>query len=525
MSKMLRALISVYDKTGVVEFAKGLSERGVEIISTGGTAKLLKEKGVSVIEVSDYTGSPEILDGRLKTLHPKIHGGILAMRGNAKHQEQMKENGIEPIDMLVVNLYPFEETIAKPDCTFEEAVENIDIGGPTMVRAAAKNHNDVAVIVDPSDYSSVLVEMDSNENSLKGSTLFKLMKKAFATTASYDAAITNYFTALDDSKNELDMPTNLGMNFDLIQTLRYGENPHQQAAFYKCTHGIDKPSISDARQLQGKELSYNNIMDADAVLGMVLEFADMPYAAVVVKHANPCGAATSESSLSEALGKAIATDPLSAFGGIIGLNRSVDEAAAKIIVETFFEVVVAPSFDDAARVVLGKKKNLRLLELQGIGDVKSVSAGWYLRDIRNGILIQKRDVASEDVNAAEVVTKRSPSADELQALQFAWRICKHVKSNAIVFTSKDQALGVGAGQMSRVDAAKIAVMKSQSTLKGSVVASDAFFPFRDGVDAAVEAGATAIIQPGGSKRDGEVIAAADEHDVAMLFTGIRHFRH
>ena len=437
----------------------------------------------------------------------------------------MKENDILPIDMLVVNLYPFEETISKPDCTFEDAIENVDIGGPTMVRAAAKNHNDVAVVVEPSDYASILSEMDSNDNSLGAPTHFRLMKKAFATTASYDSAITNYFTTWDDSKERLSMPTKIGMTFDLVQNLRYGENPHQQAAFYKCPHGMDKPSISDAKQLQGKELSYNNIMDADAVLGMVSEFADMPYAAVVVKHANPCGAATSEGSLSDALAKAVATDPLSAFGGIIGVNKPVDEPTAKIISETFFEVIVAPSFDDAARSVLGKKKNLRLLELPGLGETDPVSAGWYVRDIRNGLLVQKRDTSSEDVREADIVTKRSPNDDELQALQFAWRVCKHVKSNAIVFTSKDQALGIGAGQMSRVDAAKIAVMKCQSSLKGSVVASDAFFPFRDGVDAAVEAGATAIIQPGGSKRDEEVIAAADEHNVAMIFTGIRHFRH
>jgi len=526
MSRVGRALISVYDKTGVAGFARALHEIGVEILSTGGTAALLKKAGLPVIEVSDYTGSPEILDGRLKTLHPKIHGGLLAMRGDSRHEVQMKENDIEPIDLLVVNLYPFEATVARPDCTFDDAIENIDIGGPTMIRAAAKNHRDVAVVVDPSDYAGIIDELNSSDGSLRPETQFRLAKKAFATTAAYDAAIINYLTALGDAKQPLEMPTQIGMTFDLVDTLRYGENPHQKAAFYKCSHGADKPTITDVRQLQGKELSYNNIMDADAVLGMVAEFYDAPFAAVVVKHANPCGAATSTDSQGDALAKAIACDPTSAFGGIIGLGTAVDAKAAGIIAETFFEVVVAPSFDKSAREILEKKKNLRLLEVPGLlGDVEPVSRGWYMRDVRNGILVQQRDSVCEDVRHAKVVTKRSPTEEEFAALQFAWRICKHVKSNAIVFTAADRTLGIGAGQMSRVDAAKIAVMKAGSSLEGSVLASDAFFPFRDGVDAAAGAGATAIVQPGGSKRDEEVIAAADEHGMTMVFTGVRHFRH
>lgn len=525
MSIVLRALVSVYNKDGIVDFARELSALGIEILSTGGTATLLKKSGITVTEVSEYTGSPEILDGRLKTLHPKIHGGILAMRDNEKHKAQMKDNDIGPIDLLVVNLYPFEETVAKPDCTFEDAIENIDIGGPTMIRAAAKNHKDVAVVVDPADYSRIVDELKSSGGAIGDDTKFMLAKKAFVTTAGYDCAIINYLTTYSDDKTRSEMPSNIGMTFDLAHGLRYGENPHQRAAFYVCRDGIDEPTIVGAKALQGKELSYNNIMDADAVLSMVLEYSDVPYAAVVVKHSNPCGAAISDKSQKDALVDAIACDPISAFGGIIGLNKPVDGETAKVICESFFEVVIAPSFDDEARGVLSKKKNLRLLEIEGLGRDAPVVKGWHLRNVRNGLLVQDPDGICENVYDANVVTNRAPTDRELRALQFAWRICKHVKSNAIVFTDENKTLGIGAGQMSRVDSAKIAVMKCQSSLAGSVVGSDAFFPFRDGVDAAAEAGATAIVQPGGSRRDDEVIEAADEHDIAMVFTGNRHFRH
>jgi len=525
VAKIKRALMSVYDKTGIVEFARSLSKMGVEILSTGGTYSVLSKEGIPVKEVSDYTGSPEILDGRLKTLHPKIHGGVLAIRENNKHSMELEANGIGYIDMMVVNLYPFEATIAKPGCKFEEAIENIDIGGPTMIRAAAKNHQDVAVITDPADYAAIVSEMDSGDGELSRERLFALAKKAFTTTASYDSAIINYLTAWNDAKQRTEIPTSIGMTYDLVSGLRYGENPHQNAAFYKRRGLVHPFSIADAKQLQGKELSYNNIMDADAVLGMLLEFRYAPFAAVVVKHANPCGAAISESSVSDALAKAIACDPTSSFGGIIGLTKSVDETAAKIIAESFFEVVVAPSFDESSKVILSKKKKLCLLALPSLAESSPEPKGWHLRDVRGGMLVQERDVSDEIVSAAKVVTKRPPTADEVAALEFAWRICKHVKSNAIVFAGKDRTIGIGAGQMSRVDSSKIAVMKAMSPLAGSVIASDAFFPFRDGVDTAAAAGARAIVQPGGSIRDEEVIAAADEHDMAMLFTGVRHFRH
>lgn len=525
MNKIKRALISVHDKEGVLEFSKSISRLGVEILSTGGTAKLLKEGGVGVIDVSEYTGSPEIFDGRLKTLHPKIHGGILAIRENDSHINEMKANDIGPIDLVVVNLYPFEKTVAKPGCSFEDAIENIDIGGPTMIRAAAKNHEDVAVVVEPADYFSIVSELEASGGSLSKETKFRLAKKAFVKTASYDSAIINYLTAYSDSKEPLSMPSAMGIACELVSNLRYGENPHQNAAFYRRISKTSDASIVDAKVLQGKELSYNNIMDADAVLQMVLEHSDASFAAVVVKHSNPCGAAVSGVSLEDALAKAIACDPVSAFGGIIGVTGTVNLQTAKLISESFFEVVVAPAFDDDARKVLSGKKNLRLLEVANLGREKLANLGWHIRDVRNGILIQQPDALCEDIRVAKVVTKRAPTEKELEALNFAWRVCKHVKSNAIVFATDDRTLGIGAGQMSRIDSANLAIMKCASSLKGSVVASDAFFPFRDGVDVAAKAGATASVSPGGSLRDLEVIAAADEHGMAMVFTGHRHFRH
>jgi len=527
MNRISRALVSVSDKTGVVEFAKALAGRGVEILSTGGTAKALREAGVPVVDVADYTGSPEILDGRLKTLHPKVHGGILGMRDNPKHREEMEGNGIGPIDLVCVNLYPFEATVAKEGCTLEDAIENIDIGGPTMLRSAAKNNRDVAVVIDSSDYPRVLEEMDENGGSLTDATRFRLAKKVFAATARYDSAIVTYLSSLADSGERLEMPTDVGFTFEQLQTLRYGENPHQKAAFYRDPKSASEPSLINAKQLQGKELSYNNIMDADAVMEMVKEFAGAEAAAVIVKHANPCGAAVSSVALADAFTNALACDPTSAFGGIVGLNRELDGDTAAKIAESFYEVVVAPSYSKQAREALAKKKNLRLIEVPGLGEAFT-PIGWNTRRVTGGLLVQERDTSRESVSDAKVVTKRNPTEEELRSLEFAWRIVKHVKSNAIVYAKGGRTVGIGAGQMSRVDSAKIAVMKAKDAgidLKGSVIASDAFFPFRDGVDAAAKAGATAVVQPGGSKRDEEVIAAADEHDMAMVFTGVRHFRH
>jgi phosphoribosylaminoimidazolecarboxamide formyltransferase/IMP cyclohydrolase len=524
VNKIRRALISVSDKTGVVAFARALSERGVEILSTGGTAKALRDADIAVIDVSAYTGSPEILDGRLKTLHPKIHGGLLGRRGDAKHVEEMKQNDIGPIDLVAVNLYPFEATIAKPGCTFEDAVENIDIGGPTMIRAAAKNHEDVASVVDPSDYEAIIAEMDEHDGALTAGTKLRLAKKVFAATARYDSAIITYLSGIGEEGEKREMPAHIGMTYELVQPLRYGENPHQKAAFYRETATCDEPAIVNSLQLQGKELSYNNIMDADAVIEMVKEFSDDEAAAVIVKHANPCGAAVSTISLADAFAKALECDPVSAFGGIIGLNRALDAATAELMKDTFFEVIAAPAFDDAALALFAKKKNLRLIEVPGLGG-PSTPAGLNLRKVVGGLLVQDRDISREEVRAAKVVTKRTPTDEEWANLVFAWRICKHVKSNAIVYAKDARTLGIGAGQMSRVDASKLAVMKARASLAGSALASDAFFPFRDGVDAAAEAGATSVVQPGGSIRDEEVIAAADEHGMAMVFTGMRHFRH
>ena len=519
MAVIKKALISVSDKTGIVDFAKVLKQYGVHILSTGGTARLLKENGVDVTEVSDYTGYPEMLDGRVKTLHPKIHGGLLGIRSNEEHVAKMSENGIEPIDMVVVNLYPFEETIAKEDCTLEDAIENIDIGGPTMLRSAAKNYRDVTVLVNAEDYRKVLAEMEEDKGAVSCETNFYLAKKVYQHTARYDGAITNYLTSLDGEEKR-EYSEVLTLQYSKVQDMRYGENPHQTAAFYKEAD-IEEPSVSNAVQLQGKGLSFNNIADLSSALELVKEFGDI--AAVVIKHNNPCGAAVDEHSLLGAYKKARECDPVSAFGGVIGFNRIVDEETAGEIVSTFVEAVIAPGYDEKALEVLKEKKNLRLLQVPLLSPCHQI--GYDIKKVVGGLLVQTRDLAKIAINDLKVVSKREPTGEELKAMDFAWKVCKHVKSNAIIYARPDRTVGVGAGQMSRVDSSKIAILKAQSPVKGTVMASDAFFPFRDGIDTAAEAGATAIIQPGGSIRDEEVIAAADEHNMAMVFTGIRHFKH
>ena len=522
--KITRALLSVSDKEGIVELGKFLAGQGVEILSTGGTAHKLTEAGVPVIEVSDYTGFPEMMDGRVKTLHPKIHGGLLALRSNPSHVEAMNAHNIGGIDLVVVNLYPFEETIAKEGCAFEDAIENIDIGGPTMLRSAAKNHAHVTVVVEPGDYGRLMDEMKSGSTSAQ--FRFECARKVFSHTAAYDSAISNYLTARESADAEpVQFPGALNLNFIKKQDLRYGENPHQSGAFY-VERAPSEPSIALARQLHGKELSYNNILDTNAALELVKEFAET--AAIVVKHTNPCGAALG-SSIAEAYEKARATDPVSAFGGIVALNRPVDMATADLLAETFLEVVIAPSYEKDALAKLQEKKNIRLLELPFEGGTYSElprgTAGWELRRVVGGLLVQELDRGDAPRSDWKVVTKRAPSEEEMRALAFAWTCGKHVKSNAIVYAREGQLVGVGAGQMSRVDSARVGVEKAQLPIKGTVVASDAFFPFRDGLDQLAEAGAVAVIQPGGSVRDEEVIAAADEHGMAMVFTGYRHFRH
>jgi phosphoribosylaminoimidazolecarboxamide formyltransferase / IMP cyclohydrolase len=522
-----RALISASNKTGLVEFAQRLSRHSIEIISTGGTAKSLKEAGLNVRDVSDLTGFPEILGGRVKTLHPKVHGGLLAIRDNADHQRQVKQNEIQYIDLVVVNLYPFQETVARADVTVEESIENIDIGGPSMIRSAAKNFEDVVVIVDPSDYIAVADEMDANSGEVSRATRLRLARRAFETTANYDAAISEFLEssiALEPSTNRLVIqkselfPERLTILARKAADLRYGENPHQRAAlFVKSKRG---GGIAGAEQLQGKELSFNNLIDLEAAWSLVSEFADT--ACAIIKHTNPCGAALA-SDPREAFEKARATDPVSAFGGIIGLNRTVTEAAAQAIGESFFEAIAATGYDPAALKVLASKKNLRVML------VRPGEPGSRQYDLRvisdNGLLVQDRDRGVLDDSKLRVVSQRPPTDEEMRALRFAWTIAKHVKSNAIVYARDGQLLGVGAGQMSRVDSVKLGAMKAQLPLEGCVVASDAFFPFRDGVDEAARAGATAVIQPGGSVRDEEVIAAANEHNFAMVFTGMRHFKH
>jgi phosphoribosylaminoimidazolecarboxamide formyltransferase / IMP cyclohydrolase len=524
VARIQRALISVSDKNGIVEFSRALSELGVEIISTGGTASLLRDNKIPVKDVSEVTGFPEMMDGRVKTLHPKVHGGILALRDNPEHVAKMKEHGIAPIDLVVVNLYPFEATVAR-GAAFEEIVENIDIGGPSMVRAAAKNHQHVGVVVDPADYNPILAELKQNSGALSAETHFRLFCKAFEHTAHYDGAISNYFSSLDQDKKPARWGKTVNIQISKIQDMRYGENPHQSAAFYS-TRGDTGPTIARAKQFQGKELSFNNILDADAALSTVLEFSET--ATVAIKHTNPCGVALSKKSLADSFRKAKACDPVSIFGGVIAFNRPVDEETAKELKEIFLEIVIAPSFTPEAKAVLSSAKrllNIRLLEL----DIGQPQRGGYdLRRVRGGMLMQDWDTGSVDVRACKVVTQRRPTEEEYQALDFAWRVCRHVKSNTIVFASPDQVLGVGAGQMSRVDSAKIAVLRAAThglDLRGSAVASDAFYPFRDGVDEAAKAGAKSVIQPGGSIKDDEVIAAANEHGMAMILTGMRHFRH
>ena len=514
-----QALISVSDKTGVVDFAKGLVELGYHILSTGGTAKLLAANGLAVQEVSDYTGFPEMLDGRVKTLHPKIHAGLLARRTVPEHMAKLVEHGIDPIDIVVVNLYPFEATVARPDCTFALAIENIDIGGPTMIRAAAKNHESVAVVVDPQDYSTILDEI-REKGEVRPETRVLLAKKVFTHTARYDAMISNYLTGLTPEMERKDFPDFFTRQFVKVQDMRYGENPHQKAAFYR-EHRVGEGLFAGYTQLQGKELSYNNIADSDAAWECARQF-NRP-ACVIIKHANPCGVAVGADSL-EAYQKAFKTDSVSAFGGILAFNAPVSEACAQAISGQFAEVIMAPAYDEGALAIFAKKPNLRILVMK-TGDAAN---DFDFKRVGGGLLVQTPDTQICESEALKVVTKRAPTAAELADLDFAWKVAKFVKSNAIVFCKDGMTLGVGAGQMSRVDSARIASMKAAQAgldLKGSVVASDAFFPFRDGLDVLAESGAVAVAQPGGSVRDDEVIAAADEHGMAMVYTGERHFRH
>jgi phosphoribosylaminoimidazolecarboxamide formyltransferase/IMP cyclohydrolase len=522
--KISRALVSVSDKTGIVEFCRNLNQLDIEILSTGGTFKTLTENQIPAIEVSDYTGFPEMMDGRVKTLHPKVHGGILGRRGI--DDAIMAANDIRAIDMVVVNLYPFEAAIAKPDCDFETAIENIDIGGPTMIRAAAKNHADVAIIVNPADYAEILTELNETKGALSGATRFNLALKSFEHTARYDTAIATYLGGL----NKVQFPETLNLQFYQQQTLRYGENPHQKAAFYvEKTPAVG--TIASAKQLQGKELSYNNIADADAALECVKSFLEQP-TCVIVKHANPCGVAQSESLLA-AYDLAYATDPTSAFGGIIAFNRELDEETATAIVNRqFVEVIIAPSVSQAAQTVLETKQNVRVLTTGDWSSTCTVNGSLLpsldYKRISGGLLVQDKDIGIVLPSEMKIVTKRTPTDQEWADLLFAWKVAKFVKSNAIVYCKNGQLMGVGAGQMSRIYSAKIAGIKAFDAgleVKGSAMASDAFFPFRDGIDAAAEAGITAVIQPGGSVRDQEVIDAADEYRIAMLFTGMRHFRH
>ena len=520
--KIRQALLSLSDKRGAVEFAQGLAAQGVKLLSTGGTAKLLRDAGLAVTEIGDYTGFPEMLDGRVKTLHPKVHGGILARRDLPEHLATIEQHGIPTIDLVCVNLYPFRETVAKPNVTLDEAIENIDIGGPAMVRSSAKNYAGVAVVTDPEDYPALLTEMQGNDGALTLATRFGLAKKAFTHTARYDAAIANWLTSLDDANQPQIFPSKLQLAFDRVEILRYGENPHQHAAFYRDPTPTPG-TIAAYTQLQGKELSYNNIADADAAWECVKTFTTP--ACVIVKHANPCGVAI-DVKLLTAYEKAFTTDSTSAFGGIIAFNDTVDSdvVAAMNARQHFVEVLIAPGFTPEARELLATKQNLRVLELP----LAKVYHDFEMKRVGGGLLVQTPDMFNVSEADLKVVTRVEPTAAQIEDLLFAWRVAKFVKSNAIVFCGKGMTLGVGAGQMSRVDSTKIAVSKAQHaalTLTGSCVASDAFFPFRDGIDVLAAAGARSVIQPGGSLRDEEVIAAADEHGIAMVFTGARHFRH
>jgi phosphoribosylaminoimidazolecarboxamide formyltransferase/IMP cyclohydrolase len=524
--KVTRALLSVSDKSGLIEFARALSAHGVDLVSTGGTAKAIAAAGLKVSDVSDLTGFPEMMDGRVKTLHPKVHGGLLAIRDNPEHKKAMADHGIAQIDLLVVNLYPFEETVAK-NASWEDCIENIDIGGPAMIRAASKNHDDVTVVVEPSDYQSVLDELATNNGATTRTLRRRLAAKAYARTAAYDAAISNWFA----EQLNTEAPDFRAVGGKLVEALRYGENPHQTAAFYRTPEL--RPGVASARQVQGKQLSYNNINDTDAAYEAIAEFDPKRTAAcVIVKHANPCGVAEG-SNLVEAYRKALACDSTSAFGGIVALNRTLDAETAKVITEIFTEVIVAPDASDEAIAIVAAKKNLRLLLAGSLPDPRA--AGFTAKTVAGGLLVQSRDNAVVDDMTLKVVTKRQPTEAELRDLKFAFRVAKHIKSNTIVYAKDLATVGVGAGQMSRIDSARIAARKAQDAAaemklaepmtKGSVVASDAFFPFADGLLVAIEAGATAVIQPGGSVRDDEVIKAADDAGIAMVFTGTRHFKH
>jgi phosphoribosylaminoimidazolecarboxamide formyltransferase/IMP cyclohydrolase len=516
-----RALLSVTDKTGLAEFADVLASFGVELVSTGGTAAALRAAGLAVKDISELTGFPEMLDGRVKTLHPKVHGGLLYKRGNPEHEAAVAAHGIEPIDMVVVNLYAFEKTAAQPGVAFGQLIEHIDIGGPSMVRSAAKNFEDVAIVTSVADYPALIAELKSAHGALCRVTRWRLAKQAFALTAAYDSAIANTLDRIAEAPapdlpaapDGSCLPATLRINMPLAQPLRYGENPHQRAALYSDGSGL---GVAGAKQLQGKELSFNNLVDLDACWALAEEF-DEP-AAIIMKHTNPCGAATG-STILEAYTKALACDPVSAYGGVLGINREVDIEAAEEIAKLFVEAIAAPAFSPAARERFARKKNLRLVE------VHSAPPSFVVKNVSGGLLLQDADTGHVTASELKVVTKRQPTAEEIQSLLFAWRVCKHVKSNAILYAKDGQTLGVGAGQMSRVDSARFGAMKAVLPLKDCVAASDAFFPFADGLEAVAQAGATAVIQPGGSVRDDEVIAAADKLGMAMVFTGIRHFRH
>jgi phosphoribosylaminoimidazolecarboxamide formyltransferase/IMP cyclohydrolase len=522
-SRIQRAILSVTDKTGLVHFGRRLAALGVELVSTGGTAKLLRDSGIAVKDISELTGFPEMLDGRVKTLHPKVHGGILHRREDPKHLAAIAEHGIAPIDMVVVNLYAFEKTAAKPGVAFEELIENIDIGGPSMIRSAAKNFHDVAIVTSPEDYDAIAAELEREDGRLALATKWSLAQKAFATTAAYDSAIASTLDRVSADSFQLqpetaDFPSTLRFSFHKTLDLRYGENPHQKAAMYSDG---SVTGVANARQLQGKELSFNNIVDLQAAWDLAQEFndpgCDSPVVAII-KHTNPCGTATGKT-LAEAYKRALECDPVSAFGGVIGVNRPIDAEAAEEMHKLFLEVIAAPAFDEAALAKFATKKNLRLVQ------VVAADQKWVLKNVSGGMLIQDADIRPLQDADLEVVTRRAPTPEETRALLFAWKVCKHVKSNAIVYARDGQTVGVGAGQMSRVDSAKLGAMKAQLPLQGTVAASDAFFPFPDGVEEIARAGATAVIQPGGSQRDPEVIAAADRLGLAMIFTGVRHFRH
>ena len=547
MPRIQRAILSVTDKTGLAEFARKLSALGIELVSTGGTAKLLRDSGIAVKDISELSGFPEMLDGRVKTLHPKVHGGILHRRENPAHRSAVAEHGIQPIDLVVVNLYAFEKTAAKPGVAFDELIENIDIGGPSMIRSAAKNFHDVAIVTSPADYEAIADELARSGGALSLDTKWNLARKAFAITAAYDSAIASTLERVSVNGNfhpqtpapaDEQFPQTLRLTFQKALDLRYGENPHQKAAMYSDGSGA---GVANARQLQCKGLSYNNIVDLQAAWDLAREFNEPGFAqpmCAIIKHTNPCGAATGVT-LAEAYKRALECDPVSAFGGVIGVNRPIDAEAAEEMHKLFLEVIAAPSFDEAAKAIFATKKNLRLVEVtdngpgswspgrlvRGADEATAAPRNWVLKDVSGGILVQDADARPLQPSDLRVVTKRPPTPEETRALLFAWKVCKHVKSNAIVYARDGQTVGVGAGQMSRVDSAKIGAMKAQLPLQGTVAASDAFFPFPDGVEEIAKAGATAIIQPGGSQRDPEVIAAADRLSLAMLFTGVRHFRH